>query len=190
MDNFIPKGFRVLFKPKQSEGIVKVEKNAAESEGEIVSHGEECWADKNSPWAKVGDKVIVKKFCGKILEDNDVLYRIIKDEDIMVVEDKSPVGWKPVGDRVLILPEKDETQVRAEQFGIALPDSYVQSQAQHSTKAKVIAIGEDCWSGGIPYANTGDDVMVGKLTGMDIKGNDGKIYRLINDLDILGVLTS
>lgn len=43
--------------------------------------------DDGIPWCKVGDKVLITKYCGEDREDpdNGMTYRVINDEDILAI---------------------------------------------------------------------------------------------------------
>jgi len=94
-------GHRVLVKPDdvsdRTNGGLYLSQQTVDRErtavvrGTVVGVGENCWLEfgNGRPWAKVGDRVIYAKYGGwEILEEEDgkkVPYRILNDEDIMVV---------------------------------------------------------------------------------------------------------
>jgi co-chaperonin GroES (HSP10) len=81
--------------------------------------------------------------------------------------------------------------------GIALPDEVRKAQETLSAVAKVVDLG--------PFANTaktqsgmdyakdktnpkvGDFVFVGRYTGQDIRTKDGRLFKFINDYEVLGI---
>ena len=97
-------------------------------------------------------------------------------------------GVRPVGHRVVVLPEDTEISTAS---GIVLATA---SQADREQMAQIegilIAVGETCWMDQpIPWNVTvGDRVMFGKYQGIVRKGKDGKKYRILNDLEIVGVI--
>lgn len=91
-----PAGHRVLVKPDEPPDKIGsvfvpvwVKENKAFEivQGEIVDIGETAWKafDDGKPWAKVGDRVMFAKYGGSIIEENDVKYRILNDEDIICI---------------------------------------------------------------------------------------------------------
>ena len=94
------------------------------------------------------------------------------------------VKFKPLGDRVLVQPLKEEEQV---QGGIIIPDSAKEKPQQ----GKVIALGtggkdED---GNVREftVKVGDTVLMPKYGGTELK-LDGKEYQIMREDDILGVV--
>jgi chaperonin GroES len=93
--------------------------------------------------------------------------------------------FQPIGDRVLVEPEKENEQKKG---GIIIPDSAKEKPQQ----GKIIAIG----TGGrddsgklIPFrVKVGDTVLMPKYGGTEFK-MDGKDYQIVREDDILGVLS-
>ncbi len=91
-----PAGYRVMVRPdeveEQTGGGIFIPSDHREKEqqaitsGKLVAVGEFAWADSPGPWAVPGDRVLFKKFAGHVLTKDDVVYRIINDEDIVGVE--------------------------------------------------------------------------------------------------------
>jgi co-chaperonin GroES (HSP10) len=53
----------------------------------IVEIGPMCWAEEETPRAKVGDKVILAAFSGYILEGDDGKeYRFVNERDIFAIK--------------------------------------------------------------------------------------------------------
>ena len=85
-----PVGHRIIIKMDKLEdvssgGIVLVRnerEQGAAVRGTVLAVGADCWYDKPSKWADVGDKVIIAKYAGFELEP---LIRVINDEDILAV---------------------------------------------------------------------------------------------------------
>ncbi len=105
-------------------------------------------------------------------------------------------GIAPLDKRILILadPIKDKTE-----GGVWLPDQERDKQKFAQTKATVIQIGDMAWaeakfdakqfSIAARFPEAGSRVLVGRYTGDVHKGLDGKDYTIINDTDIIGLLT-
>lgn len=93
----VPAGHRVLIKPeiveeKTSGGIIlaqttKDREQQATMRGEVVDVGENAWKafDDGRPWAKVGDKVVFRKYAGEKIPEGDEEYRVVNDEDILAI---------------------------------------------------------------------------------------------------------
>lgn len=90
-----PLGHRVLVLPEDVEeisagGIVlpsdlQAKERMAQIKGTVVALGEGCWLDTTTPnWARVGDRVMIGKYCGNICDGKDgKKYRLISDLDII-----------------------------------------------------------------------------------------------------------
>jgi co-chaperonin GroES (HSP10) len=96
-------------------------------------------------------------------------------------------GIRPAGHRVIVLPDEVEVTTAS---GIVLATA---SQQERETLAQVegtlVAIGNTAWADQPEsWAEVGQRVMFGKYTGLLRKGKDGKEYRIINDLDIVGTV--
>ena len=99
----------------------------------------------------------------------------------------SESGIYPVGHRVLVLPEETE---RVTKSGIILADKTAMMEEMAQTQGTIVDIGDTCWDDQpSPWAAVGDFVMFGKYAGVVYEGNDGKKYRVLNDKDIVAVLT-
>lgn len=108
-------------------------------------------------------------------------------------------GITPAGHRVVILPEEVETVTAS---GIIL---FTASQQEKEELAqvygRVVAIGPDCWRSSMwdyvagwlgfkkPWAKVGDRVVFGKYAGLVFPGRDGGRYRIINDRDVVAVIS-
>lgn len=94
-------------------------------------------------------------------------------------------GIRPVGHRVLVLPE-DVEEVTA--GGIVLARELVQKEAMAQVAGVVVEVGVDCWADQpSKWVGPGDRVIFAKYSGLYHKGADGKTYRVINDLDVVAV---
>ncbi len=87
--NIKPIGERVLLKPikkeeKTKSGILLSSKSSntdTKNEAEVVALGK----GEKLEGIKVGDKVIFNKFSGNEIEDGDIKYLIVNDDDILAV---------------------------------------------------------------------------------------------------------
>ena len=97
------------------------------------------------------------------------------------------VGINPTGHIVLVLPEEVEVKSKA---GIILTTaSQTQRESMAQTEATVIALGNTAYSDqAFPWCKVGDRVLFAKYAGTMCQDQDGKTYRLINDLDVKAIL--
>ena len=90
-----PLGHRVLVKAdiveEKSTGGIYIPQQTRDQEqggvdkGVVVAIGETAWQDLGGkPWCKVGDKVVWARYAGKPYVDNDVIYHILNDEDLLL----------------------------------------------------------------------------------------------------------
>lgn len=87
-----PKGRAVLVEPVETElvsSIIKIPDTARERammvevNAIVVEVGPEAWKEEKVPRAKVGEKVLISKWCGHITTGKDGnLYRLVNAEDI------------------------------------------------------------------------------------------------------------
>ena len=97
-------------------------------------------------------------------------------------------GITPVEYKCLVLPEKVEEKT---QGGILLSAKLQEQDQLSETRCQLIALGgmafEDWKDGQLPQA--GDRVMIAKYSGILCRGNDGEEYRVINDKDIIAIIS-
>ena len=93
-------------------------------------------------------------------------------------------GFYATGHRVLLLGDVVEEKTES---GIILQRKTVEAEQNISVWATVVEIGCDAWADkSCDFCEVGDRVLVGKYTGMFCESSvDKKIYRFINDLDII-----
>jgi co-chaperonin GroES (HSP10) len=93
-------------------------------------------------------------------------------------------GFRAVGHRLLLLPDVVEETTAS---GIVLAKKTVKAEQDLAVVATVIEIGFDCWSDkSTDYCQVGDRVLIGQYTGKFHESPvDGKIYRFLNDLDVI-----
>lgn len=104
-------------------------------------------------------------------------------------------GIVPLDHRVLVLRDPVEEKSKG---GIILPDSERDKQKWATTNATVIAAGALAWAEakhdarqfGIDTAfpEPGSRVKVGRHTGDNHTGKDGKEYTIVNDTDVTALL--
>lgn len=104
-------------------------------------------------------------------------------------------GILPLDHRLLVLHDTVEEKTKG---GIFLPDQETSKQKHAQTKATVIALGDMCWAEArhdarqfgvnATFPEPGDRVLVGRYTGDQHKGRDGKEYTVLNDTDIIAFL--
>lgn len=95
-------------------------------------------------------------------------------------------GMQPVEYKILIAPEAIE-EVSA--GGIVLAGKTTEREAMAQVKGTLVAIGGNAfedWKGDIPQV--GDKVWFAKYAGFNVKGSDGKDYRLCNDKDLAAIV--
>ncbi len=99
-------------------------------------------------------------------------------------ENQTMMKVKPIGDRVLVKPAKEE---EAKKGGIIIPDT----AKEKSQEGKVIAIGTgkiDDNGKKVPFnVKIGDRVLISKYGGTEIK-IDGEEYQVLREDDILGIV--
>lgn len=90
-------------------------------------------------------------------------------------------GYLPVGRAVLMKPYEQEKMSSI----IEIPESLRSRTSMLEQKGVVVAVGPSCWHDEpSPRAAPGDHVIVTKFAGYQMLGEDGHLYRLINDRDI------
>jgi len=91
---------------------------------------------------------------------------------------------KPIGDRVLVKPSKEEETKKG---GIIIPDT----AKEKPQEGKVVAVGTgktDDHGKKIPFeVKVGDRVLVSKYGGTEVK-IDGDEYQILREDDILGII--
>lgn len=56
-----------------------------ETRGTVRKVGKSAWEEYPEPWAKVGDKVLVRRNAGQMFRSGDKVFRIMLDENVMAV---------------------------------------------------------------------------------------------------------
>ena len=94
-------------------------------------------------------------------------------------------GIKPVDLKLLVLPDKVEAKTAG---GIFLPDAEIERKQWAAQKATIIDVGKSCFAEWIEKPQPGDRVVLAQYPGSKFQGEDGEMYWIINDDDIIGLL--
>lgn len=96
-------------------------------------------------------------------------------------------GFRAAGHRILLLPDEVEVTTAS---GIVLAAKTVKQEKDSAVMATILEVGHDCWMDkSTDFAQAGDRVLMGQFTGkFHTSPIDGKVYRFINDLDVISVL--
>lgn len=89
---------------------------------------------------------------------------------------------KPLGDRVLVKPVKEEEVTKS---GIVLPDTV---DKEKKAEGEIVAIGEGDKVKKL-HLKVGDKVLFGKYSGDDVEIDDDE-YKILSHEDVLGVFTN
>ena len=95
-------------------------------------------------------------------------------------------GFKPLGHRLLVLPEEVKKRTSG---GLYLPEDTTGKAEMAQVKGTLIAVGDGCWldTPTPNWAKPGDKIVFGKYAGLLWEGADGQKYRILNDLDVVGL---
>jgi chaperonin GroES len=119
------------------------------------------------------------------------LYKLGVDAGLATVNADTS-GIVPLDQRVVVLRDVVEEKTKG---GIILPDSERDKQKHATTRATVIAVGPCAWAEAkhdapdSGYPEPGSRVIVGRYTGDNHKGVDGAEYTILNDTDVIALLT-
>lgn len=103
-------------------------------------------------------------------------------------------GIRPLDLKVLVRPKAAEEKTAG---GIIIPDAVADKQKYAVTEGVIVAVGdnafEDWLKGKHPSAVTiplaGDRILHAQYAGARVKGADGEDYILMNDEDVVAVLS-
>lgn len=109
-------------------------------------------------------------------------------------------GIKPVGNRIVVKPDDVE---RRTEGGIIIPDTEADKHAMAQSIGTLVDVGADCWiheverSDGArkvtgysePWAKVGDRIAFAKYSGLQVEGEDGEVYRILNDTDVTAIVS-
>ena len=96
-------------------------------------------------------------------------------------------GINPKGHRILVLPDEVETKTASGIITTTATQEFREQLAQ--VDGVVVAMGSTCYHDQVePWCKVGDKVIFGKYSGIIREGSNGKKYRIINDLDVVGTI--
>ena len=129
----------------------------------------------------------------QILKVNDELALPEGLEETVDLRNYNPSGIKPVEYKCLVrlyaIEETDEAYKSAEKAGIIIPKTEVEREQMAQCVALLVAVGGNAfedWKDPVPEA--GDRINIAKYAGVQVIGVDGRVYSLVNDKDIAGIL--
>ena len=92
-------------------------------------------------------------------------------------------GVQAIGFRVLVKPDAvQQTTVG----GVILPDDYRSKEAFAQARGILVSKGANCFDEISDAPEIGDRVVFPKFEGTEVMGEDGDVYRLIEDRFIIG----
>lgn len=99
----------------------------------------------------------------------------------------NPAGILPTGSCILVRTFEVEEKTAS---GIVLhTEGQRRREEMGQTEGVVVALGLTAYADQpAPWCSVGDAVVFTRYAGLERKGQDGAMYRLINDLDVKGVL--
>ena len=99
------------------------------------------------------------------------------------MSEKNPSGITPVGYRVLVKPDALEKTTRG---GIVIPETSREGHDRAQATGRVVAFGEFAYKEWPRrWVSTGDRVLFSKYGGTHLTGEDGELYRMLNDEQIV-----
>ncbi|MCI4436272.1 MAG: hypothetical protein JHC33_05605 [Ignisphaera sp.] len=100
---------------------------------------------------------------------------------------KNESGIKPVGHRILVLPAETERKTSS---GLIMIEKVAMMEEMAQTQGTIVSMGDTCFEDEVsPWCKEGDFVMFGKYAGVVYQGQDEKQYRILNDKDVVAVIT-
>ncbi len=95
-------------------------------------------------------------------------------------------GILPRGPRVLVKP--DAVDEKSSGGIVQFTEQQRVREEMGQIEGTVAAIGDAAWHDKpSPWAAVGDRIVFAKFAGLFLKGNDGAMYRVINDLDVVAI---
>lgn len=96
-------------------------------------------------------------------------------------------GIVPVDVKVLVYPDPVEEKTAG---GIIRPDALRDKEKYASTKGTLVAVGPNAFAewGSDNVLQAGDRIVTAQYAGVNVKGDDGREYRLCNDEEIIATL--
>ncbi len=103
---------------------------------------------------------------------------------MMSVVAKNASGINPLEYKVLVRPVEVDQKTRG---GIILPDETKERDQHAAMEGEVIAISPLAfkYEENAPKPDVGDTVVFARYSGVNVKGNDGRDYRAMNDKDVI-----
>lgn len=100
-------------------------------------------------------------------------------------------GFAPLDVRVLVKPDPVEEKTAG---GIILPDQHKEQQKFATVKATLVALGANAFAEArtnpdFTAPEPGQRVLIAKYGGVVLTGDDGADYRIMNDEDVIGLIT-
>lgn len=127
----------------------------------------------------------MSQFENEYLQEYAAPLKAFEDRELLQ-EAPADGGFEPATNKVLVLPDQIP---RVSAGGIQIPEDVVAREEMAQIFATLIAVGPQAWKGLTPAAAPGDRVMIAKFTGQLFTGPDGRRYRVIHDLDVVGKIT-
>lgn len=105
---------------------------------------------------------------------------------------KNESGVTPIGDRVLVLADKAADRTSGAVF---LPEQLTERQSMAAESGVLVEAGDDAWTWNSdrtrPFGGrrpmVGDRVIFQKYAGQLVLGDDGELYRLMDDNSIAAI---
>lgn len=100
---------------------------------------------------------------------------------------KNTIKLKPLGDRVVVLPDKGEEKTGKTKSGIIIPETVDKEKPE---MGKVVAVGSGKWENGklVPMSvKVGQKVLFSKYGPDEVK-IDGVEYYILSESQILGII--
>ena len=93
-------------------------------------------------------------------------------------------GWSPAGRAVLVKPD----EVTQKKSTIVLPQTVTDRTKMMQDRAIVVEVGPEAWcEESEKRAKPGDRVILAAFSGYLLEGEDGVLYRFVNERDIFAV---
>ncbi len=95
-------------------------------------------------------------------------------------------GIIPLGHRLVVLPDSVEEKTES---GLVLVRETTGREEMAQVRGVVVSVGDGCWADtpSKAWCVEGDRVVFGKYAGIKIIGADKQAYRILNDLDVIGL---
>lgn len=93
-------------------------------------------------------------------------------------------GMKPINLNVLVRPDEVEEKTPG---GLYLADTTKEKDRHQQTRGTLIDMCDDAFKEMTVRPKPGDRVIFAKFEGVVWDGDDGKQYRLLKDIDVVGV---